>query len=370
MKYLSILTALSTSINQPLYPVIGLKKVGIIVFLALSCLYLNAQENLISTLHQISEPRERFDGISAMTQYNFLAISTSSENEADTLIVLDKDTVRLHFYQEQKEIYHTDRKTLRTFHNKEGLKTVSFDITYNTAHQVTSEKITMYRTDDGSKLSSSIKTFSYDSLGRCRQARENDQLLFDIYYRDTLVFDSVYFYAGIGGGSIAAKPLGKDTLVYRIQASFDPEFAAIMGDEMPPMPEEKIIMVKEKDHYVYYYYKAARPEADAKLKMTLRYDTHLRLIEEKEDYDLDGEVDTHVKFTYFDDGRIKERHDLLTEKRYPYEYDEQNRLLTEYSSYTKTTYTYDDGQPFWTTQTIRDLYSGEVQNWRVRTFVK
>jgi hypothetical protein len=370
MKYPSILIALSTLTNQSLNPVIGLKKVGIIVFLASSCLHLNAQGNLISTLHQVSEPRERFDSISAMTQYNFLAISTSSENEADTLIVLDKDTVRLYFYQEQKEIYPTDRKTLRTFYNKEGLKTVFFDITYNPAHQVTSEKITMYRTDDGSKLSSSIKTFSYDSLGRCRQARENDELLFDIYYRDTLVFDSVYFYAGIAGGYIAAKPLGKDTLVYRIQASFDPEFAAMMGGEKPPMPEEKIIMVKEEDHYVYYYYKADRPEADAKLKTTLRYDTHLKLIEEKEDYDLDGEVDTHIEFTYFDDGRIKERYNLLTEKRYPYEYDEQNRLLTEYSSYTKTTYTYDHGHPFWTTQTIRDLYSGEVQNWRVRTFVK
>lgn len=370
MKYLSILTALSTSTNQSLYPVIELKKVGIIVLLASSCLYLKAQENLISTLHQMSEPRERFDGISAMTQYTYMVKGMTTENEVDTLVVLDNDTVLLDFHQKQKEVYPSDRTTLRTYLNKEELKTASFDITYNPAHQVTSEKIMMYRTEDGGKLSSSIKTFSYDSLGRCRQARENDQLLFDIYYQDTLVFDSVYFYAGIAGGSIAAKPLGKDTLVYRIQASFDAEFASMMGGEMPPMPEEKIIMVKEEGNYIYYYYKAARPEADAKLKMTLRYDTHFRLIEEKEDYDLDGEVDTHVEFTYFDDGRIKERYNLLTEKRYPYEYDEQNRLLTEYNSYTKTTYTYDDGQPFWTTQTIRDLYSGEVQNWRVRTFVK
>jgi hypothetical protein len=45
-------------------------------------------------------------------------------------------------------------------------------------------------------------------------------------------------------------------------------------------------------------------------------------------------------------------------------------LLTEYTSYTKTTYTYEGDHPFWTTQTIRDLYSGEVQNWRVRTFIE
>jgi len=320
--------------------------------------------------YQMSEPRERFDGILAMTQYTYMTRSMSSKNEADTLIVLDKDTVRLDFYQERKEVYPTDRKTFRSIYNKEGLKSMSFDITYNRDHQITSEKITMYRTEDGSTLSSSIKTFSYDSLGRCRQVRENDQLFFDIYYRDKLIFDSLYFYAGLAGGSFSAEPLGEDTLVYRIKAAFDPEFAAMMGGEKPPMPEEKIILAMEEDNYVYYYYKAPRLEADTKLKTALRYDLQFRLLEEKEDYDLDGEIDTHVKFTYFDDDRIKERHNLLSNKRYPYEYDEQNRLLTEYSNSTKTTYTYEGDHTFWTTQTITDLQSGRVQNWRVRTFVK
>lgn len=136
-------------------------------------------------------------------------------------------------------------------------------------------------------------------------------------------------------------------------------------------PRERFDGISAMTQYTYMMRSmSSESEADTLIVLgndTVRLDFHQ---EQKEDYDLDGKIDTHVKFTYFDDGRIRERYNLLSDERYLYEYDEQNRLLTEYSSHTKTTYTYEEDHPFWTTHTITDLDSGRVMNWRVRTFVK
>jgi hypothetical protein len=58
------------------------------VLMISSCLSLNAQGNLISMSYKMSEPRERIDGVSEMTQYTYMTRSMNSESEADTLIVL------------------------------------------------------------------------------------------------------------------------------------------------------------------------------------------------------------------------------------------------------------------------------------------